>query len=120
MNFKSFPKPRFIADQPPEFHPQCIRQRVGKRRKQHPGIWMCPSQENRAMQCNDGLARTCRTRHPRWAAEVALNQSTLCWMKENRPFVPWVVERALQFLYVYHYAEAALSVGMRERIGSYG
>jgi hypothetical protein len=41
-------------------------------------------------------------------------------MKEDRPFVPGVVERALQFLHVGHHAEAALGVGMRERIGSNG
>ena len=39
-------------------------------------------------------------------------------MKENRPFVPGVIERALQFLYVGHHAEAALGVGMREWIGA--
>src|SRR5579864_5040062 len=118
MNFKPFPKSRFIADQPPEFRPERIRQHVGKSRKQHPGVWICPNQENRAMQCNDGLARTCRTRYPRRAAVVALNQSALRWVKENRPFVPGVVERALQFFYVDHHAEAALGVGMRERIGA--
>ena len=120
MNLKPFSKPRFIADEPPEFRPQRIRQRVGKSREQHPGIRICSNQEDRPMQCDDGFPSAGRTRHPRWTAVVALNQSTLRWMKENRPFVPGVVERALQFLYIGHHAEAALGVGMRERIGSNG
>ena len=64
------------------------------------------------------LPGTRRTRHPRWTAVIALDQSTLRRVKENRPFVPGIVERALQFLYVGHHAEAALRVGMRERIGA--
>ena len=120
MNLKPFPKPRFVADEPPEFRPQRIRQRVGKSRQQHPGVRIRPSQEDRAMQRNDGLAGTGRTRHPRWTAVIALNQSALRRMKEDRPFVPGIVERALQFLDVGHHAEAALGVGMRERIGPNG
>src|SRR5579871_5275451 len=81
---------------------------------------MRPNQEDRPMQSNDGLARARRARHPRRTTIVALNQSALGWMKENRPFIPGVAERALQFLCVGHHAEAALCVGMRERIGANG
>src|ERR1700688_4917677 len=72
------------------------------------------------MQRDDGFPRTGRTRHPSWTAVIALDQSTLRWMKENRPFVPGVVERALQLFYIGHHAEAALGVGMRKRIGANG
>src|SRR5579863_5676 len=72
------------------------------------------------MQRDDGFPGTGRTRHPSWTAVIALDQSTLRWMEENRPFVPGVIERALQLLYVGHHAEAALGVGMRERIGANG
>jgi len=41
-------------------------------------------------------------------------------MKENGPFVPRVVERALQLLYVRYHAEAALGVGMGKRISPNG
>jgi hypothetical protein len=70
------------------------------------------------MQCDDGLARARRTRHAPWAAVVPFNQNALRRMKENRPLVPGVVERALQFLDIGHHAETALGVGMRERISS--
>src|ERR1019366_2033132 len=118
MSLKPFPKPRFVADEPPELRPQHVRQRFRMSRKQHPGVRIGPDKEEGAMQRNDGLARAGRAGHPRRAAVIALNQGALRRMKKDRPFVPGVVERALQFLYVGHYAGAALSVGMRERIGS--
>src|ERR1700693_2525086 len=120
MNLKALSKPRFVADKPPEFRPQRIRQRVGKGRKQDPSSRVRSNQEDRPMQRDDGFPRTGRTRHPSWTAVIALDQSTLRWMKENRPFVPGVVERALQLFYIGHHAEAALGVGMRERIGANG
>ena len=70
------------------------------------------------MQCDDGLARARRTRHARGATVVTFNQNALRRMKEDRPLVPGVVERALQFFDISHHAETPLGVGMRERIGS--
>src|SRR5665213_18869 len=117
MDLKPFSQPRFIADQTPEFRPQRIRQRAGKRRQQYPRIRIGPRQEDRSMQRNDGLARTCRSGHPRRTAVVAIHQGALRRVQENCPLVPGIVERALQFPDVGHHAKAALCVGMCERIG---
>jgi hypothetical protein len=120
MDLKALPKPRFIADEAPQFRSQRIRQRVRKGRKQHPGIRIRPNQEDSAMQSNYGLACSCRARHSRRAAEVALNQNALLWMKEDCPFVPGIVESALQLFNIGHHAEATLGVWMCERIGPNG
>src|ERR1035438_4753607 len=114
MNLKPLPKPRFVTDKRSEFRSESVRQRIGKSCQQHPGVRIGPSEEDGAMQCNDGLARSRRASHPRRAAVIALNQGALRRMQKDRPFVPGVIERAFQFLCVGHGAEAALGVGMCE------
>src|ERR1035441_1152221 len=51
------------------------------------------------------------------AIVAALHQLALRRVEENRPLLPWIVERALQFFEIAHYPETALSIGMIEWAG---
>ena len=61
---------------------------------------------------------SCRCpRSPRHAPGrlVALHPLSLFGVQEDRPFLPWKIEGALQLFHICHHAEAALRVGMFER-----
>jgi len=67
------------------------------------------------MQCNDGFPRTGRTSHSCGATVGALNQSALCWMEEDNPFVPGIVEGAFEFFKALDHPEAAPGVWIDRR-----
>ena len=68
------------------------------------------------VQRNDGLACARRTGDARRAGVVSLHPLPLLWVQKDRPLFPREIERALQLLYVRHYAEAALGIRMIEWI----
>ena len=52
----------------------------------------------------------------RRAGVIAFHPLPLLGMEKNSPFFPGKIERALQFLYIGHHAEAALRIRMIEGI----
>src|ERR1019366_304826 len=68
------------------------------------------------MQGHDGLARAGGAGDTGWSSVDALDPLALFGMQEDRPFLPREIERALELLDVGHHAEAALGIGMIERI----
>jgi hypothetical protein len=72
------------------------------------------------MQRDDGLAGAGRAGDSRRPGIAALDQLPLRRVEEDRPFLPRIVECALQLLEIGHDAEAALRVGMGEGIGARG
>ncbi len=108
----------FAACQAFEFGVQSIRQRVGKRGEQHPGIGMTACQKHGPVQRHDGLAGARRPRYPRRAAVVALDPLALLGMQKDRPFLPRIVQGGLQFGQVAHDTEAALGIRVVKRVSS--
>ena len=51
-----------------------------------------------ALQSDNCLARAGRARDARRSSEILFNDATLRWVQKNCPFLPWIFERALQFL----------------------
>jgi hypothetical protein len=76
-----------------------------------------PGQGNRPVQRHDCLAGARTAAYPGGSVVIALDESPLRRVQEDRPFVPRVVERPFEFLEVRQHAEPALRVGMGERIG---
>ena len=70
------------------------------------------------VQRHDRLARARRARNPRRAVEIALDQLSLRRMEKDRPFVPGIIQRLLQFVDVVYYSETTLRIRMGERVVS--
>ncbi len=68
------------------------------------------------MQGDHGLAGAGRSGHARRAVEGALHHGALGGVEEDRPFLPGCVQGGLQLDQVLDGAEAALRVGMGERV----
>ena len=94
---------------------QCVRQRIGEGREQHAGVGRLPKVMHGAMERDHGLAGAGRAGDPYRARKAALDDVPLRRMQENRPFLPRVIERGLEFLYVLDHAEAAQCIRMSER-----
>ena len=69
------------------------------------------------MQRHDGFSCPGRTRNPGRTGEGSLDKVSLGRMQKDRPLVPRIVERLLQFFCVGQNAEAALGVRVSKRIG---
>ena len=92
-------------------------ERVGEGRQQHPRPGVGSGEMGGAMQRDDGLAGPGRARDAGGPGEIAGDERRLRGMQEDGPFLPRLVERATQGLDVAKNAEAALRVGMGERVG---
>jgi hypothetical protein len=57
---------------------------------------------------------------PETRAGPLFDEGTLRGMEEDAPFLPGIIERAFEFVYVTHHAEAALRVGMFEGVDAGG
>ena len=68
------------------------------------------------MDRDDGLTRASRTGDPCRGGISALDQRPLGWVEEVGPLFPRQLERQCH-PDILHYAEAALCIGMSERIG---
>ena len=95
---------------------QRVRQGIGKSREQDPRFGMGAGQMGGPVKRHDGLARAGGAGDAGWSGIVALDPLPLFGMQEDCPFLPREIEGALQFLDVGHHAEAALGIGMIERI----
>src|SRR4051794_7526959 len=77
---------------------------------------MLAGEEYRAMERDDRLARPCRPGNPCRSSVVTLHQLALGWVQEDRPFIPWVIQGSFELFHITHDTEAALSVGVGERV----
>ena len=116
MNIYTFCEARLIAQQTLQLGVQRTRQRVGKSRQQYTGIGMRTRQISSTVQGDDGLACASRAGNSRRAGVIAFHPLPLFGVQEDRPFFPRKIERALQLVHVGHHAEAALCIGVVERI----
>ena len=116
VNIDPLRETRLTAQQPLQLGLQRIRQRVGEGRQQDAGVGMRARQMGGPVQRHDGLACARRTGDARRPGVVALHPLPLLGVQEDRPLLPREIEGALQLLDVRHHAEAALGIGMIERI----
>ena len=120
VHFQPLANTRLVADQASEFGSQSMRQGVGKGGEQHPGIGVSTGQKDGPVQGHDSLAGAGRPRYPCGAAIVPFHPLALRRMQEDGPFLPGIGEGAFQFCDIVHHAEAALGIGVVERIGAGG
>ena len=120
VHFQPLADARFITDQASEFGSQGIRQGIGKGAKQHPGIGVSTGQKDSPVQGHDSLASAGRTRHPCGSAIVSFHDLALRRMEKDSPFLPGIGEGAFQFVDIMHHPEAALGIGVIERISTHG
>ncbi|TDQ53191.1 hypothetical protein EV658_1451 [Phaeovulum veldkampii DSM 11550] len=106
-----------IAHEAGQLAAQGIRQRLGERRQQDLGRRIGAGKMDRTMQRHDGFSCPGRTRNPGRTGEGSLDKVSLGRMQKDRPLVPRIVERLLQFFCVGQNAEAALGVRVSKRIG---
>ena len=86
------------AQQSAELHAKCRRERLAERCEQHvrrPDAEPC--EVYRAVQRDDGLARAGRPCDAGGPVVFALDGGALRGVQEDRPLLPGVVERPLQF-----------------------
>ena len=107
---------RLARSQSAEFDPQRAREGVAEGREQHSRIGIGPREVRGSVQRDHRLAGAGRAGDARRAVEVPLDDRLLCGVQEDRPPLPRIVERAGQLFHVRHHAEAALRVGMLERV----
>ena len=106
-----------VADEASELLPQHARERVAERREQHARLRVRAREVDGAMQRDHRLAGAGRAGDARRASILAIHELLLRGVQEHRPLLPRVVEGSLQRVRVLHDAEAALRVGMGERVG---
>ena len=116
VNIYPLCEPRFVAQKTFQLGAKRICQGIEKvvRRTRESGLRVQETLllgAGRRWSCQCRLIRIhARDRH------MMLHPLPLFWMKENRPLLPREIERALQLLYICHHPEAALGIGMVERI----
>ena len=116
VNVDPLRQARLAAQQPLQLGVQRVGQRVGEGGQQDAGVGMRARQMRGPVQRDDGLARARRTGDAGRAGVVALHPLPLLGVQEDRPLLPREIEGALQLLDIGHHAEAALGVGMVERV----
>jgi hypothetical protein len=105
-----------VTGQGPQPDAQRVCERLREGRQQHPCLRVSPGQVNRPVQCHDRFAGARTAAYPGGSVVVAVDEPTLRRMQEDRPFIPRIIERTLQFLDVGDHPEPALRVGMIERV----
>lgn len=109
-------KLRFVPSQPVQLHRQGGGQGCREGGQRHTGRRLPPGQDDRTMECHDGLAGPGRTGNAHRAVVAALHQPTLGRVQEHGPAVPGRIQRPLQLLHIVQDAEAALGVRVVEGI----
>src|SRR5437870_1876980 len=99
-----------------ELRSQGVRKCIRESCEQYARLPVVPREMHSPVQSDDRLTRARRTRDPRRAVEIALDQLSLRRMEKDRPFVPRIVQRSCQLLDVGHHTEATLHVRMLERV----
>ena len=79
-------------------------------------VRVCACEVHRAVERDDGLACAGRPCDAGGAVVLALDGGALSRVQEDRPLLPGVVERALQFSSVVHEPEPPLSVRVLEGV----
>jgi hypothetical protein len=107
----------FIPDQGAQPRLERVGEGLRERGQQHPRPRIPTRQHHRAVKRDDRLAGAGRARDARRAGVVAIDHAALRRVQKDRPFVPRVFEGAFQLLDIGQDTEAALRVGVAERIG---
>lgn len=114
----SFTERLRVADETRNLCPQLTRERLRERRQQHARLRILLREMHSAVERDDRLARSGRTRDARRPVVGSLDDLPLSGMEEHHPLLPWKLQGLLQFLDIRDQSETTLRIRMLERIGA--